>query len=163
MTSKWGRSPAAMSEMRAASRILLLLVVIVSTACASTPRTAGDELEMLRGTIASVVDDAERESAMLEAVEQIDASVIELGDLVSRDRDGLLELLRDPATPRAKIEVFVAEHMEEREEVLLRMADAHFEFKELAEPDEWKKLAKAARNAQTMVAERSLGEAALVE
>jgi hypothetical protein len=163
MTSRWARSERGMSNMRPVARILLLLVVVVTTACASTPRTAGDELELLRGTIAKVVDDAERESAMLEAVDQMHASVDELGDLVIRDRDGLLELLRDPATPRAKIEVFVAEHLEEREEILLRLADAHFEFKELAEPDEWKKLAKSEKNALTLVALRSLGEAALVE
>lgn len=149
--------------MRPASRTLLLLVVIVATACASTPRMASDELEELRGTIASVVDDAERESAMLESIDQMHTSVIELGDLVSRDRDDLRQLLRDPATPRAEIEAFIAEHMGKREEIVLRMADAHFEFKELAEPDEWKKLAKPARKAHTLIAQRSLGEAALVE
>ena len=141
----------------------MLLVAILATSCASAPRTESDELEMLRSTIVSVVDDAERESAMLEAIDQMDATVADLGELVNQDRENLQELLRDPATPRTEIEMFIAEHTVMREEIVGQMADAHFEFKELASPDEWKELSKAAGNAYTLIALRSLGEAALVE
>jgi hypothetical protein len=110
-----------------------------------------------------VVDDADREANMLEVVDVMETVIAELGELVQQDRSDLQELLRDPSTPRADIEAFVETHRGEREVILGRIAEAHFEFKGLASPEEWKKLAKSESQVLTMIAQRSLGEAALIE
>jgi hypothetical protein len=57
----------------------------------------------------------------------------------------LRALMADYSSDRGEFDPLFREHLSRREIVVGRMLAAHLELKELATPEEWRQLAKAAR------------------
>ena len=99
---------------------------------------------------------------MLATVDRMEASLEQLGELIAQHRDEFRVMVSDYDTARSKFESAFEDFLEERRTVAESLAEAHYELKELARPEEWKRLAKKEKTALAWAAQRNLGEVPIV-
>ena len=132
---------------------LLLLLAVFITSCALLESDGkATEQDKLRAEIMKVVPDAPRRDSMLEAFERMAAYLSELHALGERHRDQFVGSVRNYETTRRQLEEQLTGNLNERQAVLKKFADAHYDFKSLATEQEWKKLAVMEKKSLSSVA-----------
>jgi hypothetical protein len=134
------------------------LLLGVALSCA-TSKEAPDPAAKLRAGIGEIGADPARTSAMLAAVDEVEAAAGQLRQLVAGERAELLPLLRDHDSPRATVEASLAAYTTHREVLTRRLLAAHVALKAKATAAEWKKLRKLEREMILFAASSSVGHA----
>lgn len=129
---------------------LLLAVFITSCALLESDDKATEQ-DKLRAEIRKRVPDASRRDSMLEAFERMAAHLSELHALGERHRDQFVGSVRNYEITRRQLEEQLTNNLNERQAVLKKFADAHYDFKSLTTEQEWKKLANMEKRALTSV------------
>ena len=133
------------------------LSLSVALSCASS-KQAPDPAASLRAGIGELGGAPERTARMLAAVDDIDAAVGELNDLVARERAEIVTLLRDYSSPRAEVEASLAGFNTSRDALMERILAAHVALKSSTTTDEWKKLRKLEMEMIRFAATKSVGK-----
>lgn len=133
------------------------LSLSLALSCASS-KQAPEPAANLRAGIGELGGAPERTAKMLAAVDDIEAAVGELNDLIAGERAALVSLLRDYSSTRAEAEASLAGFNDRRDALMERILAAHVALKSSTTPDEWKKLRKLEMEMIRYAATKSVGK-----
>jgi len=141
------------------SRLLCAALVLpLALSCASS-KEKPDPVANLRAGISEVVADPARAAKMLALVDEMEAVITELDQLIADERASLISLLRDYGTPREEIEKSLADFNGQHESIARRFLTAHASLKAEAAPSEWQKLRKPEMEMVAFASTKSIGQA----
>ena len=130
-------------------RVIALIVLtglsVTVGACSARSKSPAHPLDALREKVDQVVQEPERAQRMGEAIARMEDGVEDLLTLTEATAGRLRALMADYSSDRGEFDALFREHLARREVVVGRMLAAHLELKELATPEEWRQLAKTAR------------------
>ena len=130
-------------------RVIALIVLtglsVTVGACSARSKSPAHPLDALREKVDQVVQEPERAQRMGEAIARMEDGVEDLLTLTEATAGRLRALMADYSSDRGEFDALFQEHLARREIVVGRMLAAHLELKELATPEEWRQLAKTAR------------------
>ena len=132
-------------RFRAIALIAVMGLSVTVGACGVRAKSPAHPLDALREKVDQVVEEPGRAQRMGEAVTRMEDGGEDLLALTEATAGRLRALMADYSSDRGEFDALFREHLARREAVVGRILTAHLELKELATPEEWRQLAKAAR------------------